>query len=325
LLFLLAAEIGRTSRITILPRFLWTGSRLCYQPGVNSPSSFPARRLFVVLLLAQLVFRSLGADEIVLWPAGAPGSEGKHAAENVRVTAGGDHVVTGVHRPSLTPFLPAADKANGAVVIVIPGGGHRELWMDHEGYNPARWLVDHGVAAFVLKYRLARETNSTYTIKDHALADTVRAVQLVRSRAGEWKLDPQRLGVMGFSAGGELAYQVCALRDSARAEAGDPLERFSSRPNFQALIYPGRSADIQPSKDAPPVFLACGFKDRQDIAEGLAEVYLRFKRAGVPAELHIYSSAGHGFGMRDKNTGPAAAWPERLLEWMGDSGFLKQP
>lgn len=272
-----------------------------------------------------MALRCLGADEIILWPAGAPGSEGKPAVENVRVTTGGDHVVTGVHRPSLMPFLPTADKANGAAVIVIPGGGHRELWMDHEGYNPARWLAERGVAAFVLKYRLARETNSTYTIKDHAVADTVRAVQLVRSRAGEWKLDPQRLGVMGFSAGGELAYQVCARTDSARAEAADPLERFSSRPNFQALIYPGRSADIQPTKDAPPVFLACGFKDRQDIAEGLAEVYLRFKRAGVPAELHIYSGIGHGFGMRDRNTGPAAAWPERLLEWMGDSRFLKQP
>lgn len=281
-------------------------------------------RCFFVLLLAAGIVRAADLPgEILLWPGGAPGSEGRTDPENIRVTDGGDHVVTGVHRPSLTPFLPPAGQGNGAAVIVIPGGGHRELWMDHEGYNVARWLSQRGVAAFVLKYRLARETNSPYTIAGHAFADTTRAVRLVRSRARDWGLDPARLGVMGFSAGGELAWQVSARNDQGNPDAADPVERAGSRPDFQALIYPGRSGDIQPDQNAPPAFLACGFRDRKDISEGLAEVYLRFKRAGVPAELHIYAGAGHGFGLRERNQGPSAAWPERCHEWLGDRGFLK--
>src|SRR5579859_1816822 len=111
--------------------------------------------LFGLLLLPMMLAAAEMPKEILLWPDGAPGSEGKTDPEKVRVTPAGDHVVSSVHRPSITPFLPAADKATGAAVIVIPGGGHRELWMDHEGYNVARWLSEHGIAAFVLKYRLA--------------------------------------------------------------------------------------------------------------------------------------------------------------------------
>ncbi|MGE3309970.1 MAG: alpha/beta hydrolase [Limisphaerales bacterium] len=260
--------------------------------------------------------------EHLLWPGDAPGSEGKVDAEVVRVTDAGDHVVRQVHRPSLTSYLPSAGAETGAAVIVIPGGGHRELWMDHEGANVAMWLARRGVAGFVLKYRLARETNSTYTIRDHAYADAARAVRWVRSRAAEWKIDPERIGVLGFSAGGELAWQVSDRNDAGAAGANDPVERMGSRPTFQALIYPGRSGDIQPSPGAPTAFLVCGFNDRKDISEGLAEAYLRFKRAGVPAELHVYSGAGHGFGLRDRNSGPSAAWPERFLEWMTDRGWV---
>lgn len=295
--------------------------------GFPYPMSFQRliQRFFPPALLALLSLRLAAGEpaEITLWPGAAPGSEGKDAPEKVRVTEGGDHVVSGVHKPSITPYLPEVGRANGAAVLVIPGGGHSALWMDHEGYNFARVLQSHGIAAFVLKYRLARETNSTYTIRNHALADTHRALRVIRSRAKEWHLDPHRLGALGFSAGGELVWLASASPDNGNAGIPDPVEQQSSRPDFLGFIYPGRSGDIQPDPNSPPAFLACAFDDRKDISEGLAEVYLRFKRAGVPAELHVYSSGGHGFGHREKNARPVGRWSDRFEDWLSDSGFLK--
>ena len=245
--------------------------------------------------------------------------------ESVRVTPAGDHVVSNVHNPSITPFLPAkaAGKTLRTAVIVIPGGGHRELWVDHEGYNLANWLVARGIAAFVLKYRLAREPGSTYTVDEHALSDTLRAIRMVRGHAEEWGIDPDKVGVIGFSAGGELAALSGMRFDSGRKDAGDTIERESSKPNFQALIYPGSTGRIVVTKDSPPAFLACGYKDRPDISQGLAEVYLKFKAAGVPAELHIYAGASHGFGLRENNKQAVGSWPERFEEWLADEGFLE--
>jgi acetyl esterase/lipase len=276
-------------------------------------------------LLSCGAFAAEGQEkQILLWLNSAPGSEGKSGDEAMRVTPSGEHVVWNVHRPSLTPYLPAGGKNTGAGVIVIPGGGHREMWMDHEGYNVAQWLSDRGIAAFVLKYRLARETNSTYRIDVHAFADTQRAIRVVRSRAQEWGIRPTRVGVLGFSAGGELAALASMTFTNAVDGVTDSVDRENARPDFQALIYPGSSRRIEPAKDSPPVFLACAYNDRPDIAEGLANVYLKFKRVGVPAELHIYSSGGHGFGLRTTNTKPVGAWVARFQEWLGDSGFLKQ-
>jgi len=287
-----------------------------------------ARTLMKSLLFA-FVFAasSLFAAEapILLWPGGAPGSEGKTEPEKVTTSSGGERTVTGVNAPSITPFLPAKDKASGAAVLVIPGGGHSKLCVDHEGDNVARWLSDHGVAAFVLRYRLARESGSTYTIEGHAVPDTQRAIRLIRSRAAEWGIDPQRVGAIGFSAGGELVAQACMRPGDGKTDAADPIEHEKARPSFQGLIYPGRSGDILPTPDAPPAFLACGEKDRQDIAEGLAEVYLRFKRAGASAEFHVYAGVGHGFGYRATTKGPVAGWPDRFQEWLGERGFLSGP
>lgn len=267
--------------------------------------------------------------DILLWPNGAPGSEGKTNLETVvRIAPAGDHVLSNIHKPSITPYLPAADKATGCAVIVAPGGGHRELWSDHEGHNIARWLSDHGIAAFVLKYRLAKETNSTYTVDDHALADMQRALRLVHSRANEWHIATNRIGVMGFSAGGEVAFLSAQRGDSIAgqmADAGqDPLNRQSALPTFQALIYPGRLQRIEPATNSPPVFMVCGYNDRADISEGLASVYLKFKQLKVPAELHIYAGSGHGFGLRANDPKPASKWIERFEEWLADSGFLKR-
>jgi endo-1,4-beta-xylanase len=277
------------------------------------------KTILLCLLLPALI--SQAQQEILLWPSGAPGSEGKTGKEKVRLYEG-DQVLINIHHPSITPYLPAKDKATGAAVIVIPGGGHRELWITHEGYNEAEWLSKKGIAAFVLKYRLAKDTGSTYTIDKDELADIQRAIRLVRSRATEWGLDTSRIGVMGFSAGGEVA-ALSAMRFD-NGIGSDVIDRHPSRPAFQALIYPGNSARYEVVNNAPPVFLVAGYGDREDISEGLAEVYLKYKRAKVPAELHIYSNAGHGFGLRSKNTGAVTGWMDRFYEWLGDRGFLKK-
>ena len=167
---------------------------------------------------------------ILLWPDGAPGSEGRARDEKVRVTDQGEHVVSSVDKPSLTVYLPDRSRATAASVIVAPGGGHRELWMDHEGHRVAEALAARGVTAFVLKYRLAREEGSTYTVEKHALADISRAIRLVRSRGQEWGLDPERVGVMGFSAGGHLAGLAAAAPGAPSPTAADPIDRLSAKP-----------------------------------------------------------------------------------------------
>jgi len=290
----------------------------------------PARSalgLALLLMLAPAAARAQNHPVVYLWPNGAPGSEGKTGAETVRVTPEGEHVISNVNRPSITVYLPPKDKATGAGVVIIPGGGHMEIWVEHEGYAVAEWLSAHGVAGFVLKYRLAREKGSDYTIDGDELPDVQRAIRMVRSRAAEWDIDAGRVGVMGFSAGGQLTILAAARFDSGDARAADPVDRESSRPSFQVPIYPGPLADVNIGftdlpKDTPPAFLLCGDQDRPAISEGLAEYYIALKRAGVPAELHIYTGIGHGFGIRGSNTGPIASWPDRFLEWMNARGLL---
>jgi acetyl esterase/lipase len=283
---------------------------------------YRARRLILLLLLLAGSAFAQNAP-ILLWPNGAPGSEGKTAGEAVRVTENGEHIVSSVHRPSITPFLPSKENATGAAVIIAPGGGHRELWMDHEGYNVARWLSQHGVAAFVLKYRLALDNGSTYTIEGSALADIQRAVRLVRRRASEWGINPEHIGVMGFSAGGELAAMASTRYDAGVAGAADPIESESSKPAFQALLYPAIPHNMSLSKQTPPAFLVCGEDDRPDIAEGLPQLYLSLKQAGVSAELHILARSGHGFGVRPGNRPPVSDWPQLFVEWLDVQGMLE--
>jgi acetyl esterase/lipase len=282
-------------------------------------------RIHLAIVASALVAASAIAQSpaILLWPNGAPGSEGKTGDEVIRLSEGGDHIVSNVHRPSITPYLLNKLKATGAAVIVIPGGGHRELWMDHEGYNVGRFLNEPGVSAFVLKYRLAREAGSSYSIEGNALADAQRAIRLVRSRAAEWGIDPQHIGVIGFSAGGELAGLSGTRFDAGRGDAADPVDREGSKPAFVGLLYPAIPHDMKISADAPPAFLACGENDRPDIAQGLPELYLAFKRAGISSELHVYAATGHGFGIRAANRPPSSEWPRQFLEWLWAEGFLK--
>jgi endo-1,4-beta-xylanase len=206
-----------------------------------------------------------------------------------------------------------------------------QLTIDREGYDLAQFLASRGIAAFVLKNRLARDastpkgTAQPYTIDDHAAVDARRAIRLLRARAAEFQLQPDRIGLMGFSAGGELALIASSRQDLAKAEATDPLERVSSRPDFIAPIYPGglQRDDLRVRPQAtPPVFLVCAYDDR--MPEQMTAFFNSLHKAGVSAELHIYSRGGHGFGVRnDRPDFAVSSWQLRFVEWLGDRGFLK--
>jgi acetyl esterase/lipase len=275
--------------------------------------------LLVLLLLGIEYGHAASLHPIIpLWPTEAPGSIAA-GSENVRLTESGEHVVSNIHAPSITVYEAPRAIATGAGVIVIPGGGHRELWMDHEGYRVAEYLAAHGIAAFVLKYRLANEPGSQYSIEGESLPDVRRSIRVVRSQAARWHIDPHKVGVMGFSAGGELAALAGSRYDDGDASAVDPAERQSARPSFQALVYPAIPPALTYSPDTPRAFLLAGANDQPAISLGLAELYLRLRRSGAQAELHLYQGVGHGFGLRASNTGPIAAWPQRFLEWMNEN------
>ncbi len=274
--------------------------------------------LLVLLSAINLINAADLPVSLPLWAEGAPGSEArKDEPEKIDKSN-----ITNIHHPSLTPYLPESGKSTGVAVIICPGGGHAKLCVGHEGFALAEWFRDRGIAAFVLKYRLSKEEGSPYTLEGHAMDDTRRASRTVRSRAQEWGIKPDRIGILGFSAGGELAAYSAMKSDAGKADASDPIERAGSRPDFQGLIYPGKSGTFTVEKGMPPVFIACGYGDRPDIAEGMASLYLKYKAAGVKAELHIYSNAGHGFGYRPDATGAENAWVERFYEWLAGSGML---
>ncbi len=256
-----------------------------------------------------------------------PGSEGKTDPEVVAEQGKNgvhDRHISRIHNPTLTVYLPPRDKATGAAVVICPGGGHRILAIDHEGYDVARWLNSIGVAGIVLKYRLARTEGAGYKVDVHALADARRAIRLVRSHGEEWGIDPRRVGLMGFSAGGELTALASTRSEGETAGASDPVDRLSSRPDFQVLIYPGGPKEsFEVTKDSPPAFLLVAADDRIS-AERTTASFSALRKAGVPAELHVYARGGHGFGMHEIPA-PVAHWPARLQEWMGDRGLLKKP
>ncbi len=277
-------------------------------------------------LLLALPARAADAapEEVVLWRNGAPGSEGKTAPEKevVRENSDGVRRLASIHKPSVTVYLPSKATATGASVIILPGGGHRYLSIDNEGHAVARWLASKGVAGFVLKYRLAREEGSTYKVEEHAVKDAQRALRLVRSRAKGWGLDPQRIGLIGFSAGAQIVSHAAGQYDAGDPKAKDPVDRESARPAFQALLYGGAKREGLPiPKDAPPAFICVAADDKGPTATSV-EVFQKLREAGVNAELHIFAKGGHGFGMRER---PLAitGWPSRFQEWMADQGFLK--
>ncbi len=257
-------------------------------------------------------------EKIPLWKDGAPASQARmHEPEKLDGTN-----VSNVHHPSITPYLPESGKSTGTAILIAPGGGHRKLCLGHEGDSLGEWFAKRGIAAFVLRYRLCREPDSPYTLEGHAMDDTRRAIRMVRANAKAWKIDPTRIGIVGFSAGGELAAYSAMHPREGDSDHPDPIERVSSRPDFQGLIYPGKSGTFTVESGMPPAFIAFGFHDRDDIALGMADVYLKYKKAKVPCEMHVYSNAGHGFGFRADSTSAAGEWPKRMVEWLVDTKLL---
>ncbi len=282
--------------------------------------------LLASLLLAPAALAQKPGDSVPLWANGAPGSEAMSGKQELIVPAkpGDSTHLSQIHNPSLLVYLPPKGKATGAAMIVAPGGGHRFLSIDTEGTNVAEWLSSIGVAAFVLKYRLAREEGSPYKIETHPYADAQRAIRTIRARASEWGVNPAKVGIMGFSAGGEVAVLASTKYDAGSASASDPVERQSARPDYQVLIYPGIKAEtVAVTKDTPPTFMLAADNDKGP-STAIPALYLALKNAGVHTELHIYNSGGHGFGLRNPDPRPNViynTWALRLQDWMADVGM----
>ncbi|MFO0907543.1 MAG: alpha/beta hydrolase [Isosphaeraceae bacterium] len=270
-----------------------------------------------------------------LWPGSPPGETGKVAEEKATTqTRNGRSVVTSVtnvSRPSLSVYPAPAATATRTAIVVCPGGGYNNLAWDHEGEQVARWLNSIGVTAAVLKYRVPRrEGTPTDRPPPQALMDAQRALSLVRNKAAEWNLDPQRIGMLGFSAGGHLTAWASSQFDQRSYKPIDSVDQTGCRPDFAVLIYPGGilqrgttqlAPEIRVTSQTPPMFFAHAGDDRVSPENSVA-LYIALKRAGVPGELHIYNSGGHGFGMRS-GPKPSATWPARCEAWLRDLGVLK--
>ncbi|MBV9085369.1 MAG: alpha/beta hydrolase [Acidobacteriaceae bacterium] len=275
------------------------------------------------ILIGGSVLGAEQGQEIRLWPNGAPGSEGVSAREVFETSPNSKlpKRFTVVHYPSIYVFLPPKETANGLAVVVAPGGGHTQLVIEKEGWDIASRLNKNGIAAFVLKYRLARAPGSHYTVQKDALADAARAVRTVRCRAKDWNLDANRIGFMGFSAGGEVAALIETRFDAGNTTASDAIERVSSRPDFAVLVYPGfPPGSITVPKGAPQTFLVCADDDRSHVVTTV-NMYLDLEKRNVSSEMHIYASGKHGFGMKPSSL-PVSTWPDRLKDWMVDRKLL---
>jgi acetyl esterase/lipase len=273
---------------------------------------------------------------IPLWPGQAPGepADFKPAEEKfVQPKAGEKNPIsrlTDIAKPTISVYRPAKDKDTGAAVIVAPGGGYNILAWSHEGTQVAEWLNDVGVTAVLLKYRVPRRSDTPAgQPPKQALMDAQRAVSLVRSKAGEWGIDPKRIGFLGFSAGGHLTAWTCTNFDQRAYDAVDDADKVSCRPDFGVAVYPGgiipreggeMKPEIRVSADTPPMFLAHAANDPVKPENSIA-LWTALRKAGVTAELHIYATGGHGFGMR-KTDDPCGTWPQRCAEWMKRSGYL---
>ena len=267
-----------------------------------------------------------------LWTGSAPGSEGKTSPlksywESYSTATGTTWyaAMTDINAPAIIPFLPAPDKATGAAIVVCPGGGHHFLAMEHEGYAVGKWFSEHGIAVFVLEYRLSKASGSTYLVNVHSLMDAQRAIRTVRSRAKEWHLDPSRIGVMGFSAGGEVAALAATEFENPVKGSGDAIDAVDCRPDFQALFYPGLPKPMPvPTTRTPPAFLCGAFDDGFHLTTPMVQYYLKLAEAGVPTELHVYAQGGHGYGIRDQDRA-VYSWMPLFATWLKTVGSPRKP
>ncbi len=280
-------------------------------------------KLHHAFLVLSFIITAARADEPVvihLWEKGAPGFESRK--DEPEVIKGSS--VSNVHNPSITVFPAPKDKANGAAVIIVPGGGHRQLGFGGEGVEPAKFMNNLGITAFVLKHRLPREPNSPYSLDIHPRQDIQRAMRIVRSRAAEWNLDTKRIGAMGFSAGGETVAMLVYSPTAGDPQATDPIDRMDCRCDFQISVYPGPlgiPAGAIPA-DAPPAFFLVANDDQSHVGAVLDQV-TKYEQAKRPVECHLYAKGGHGFGMGTKSKlASIQPWTQRLADWLTDSGLL---
>lgn len=300
----------------------------------------------VVLALAALwpgPVRAAGQSTVLsVWPDAVPGDYGDIGPERVRTPDEAPTKdakwITNVTDPTLTVFLPPPEAHTGTAIIVCPGGGYWNLAWDLEGEEVAAWLKSVGITAFVLKYRVPRRAGQPERLPAPGpLLDAQRAVSLVRGRASEWGIHTNRIGILGFSAGGHLALATATHFDRRGYDAVDALDQFGCRPDFAIAVYPGYLIEQRPAgveintdtlapyiripQETPPVFLVHATDDRVAGAENSAEMYLALKRADVPVELHLYVGGGHGFGVR-KTGQLCSSWTDRCIDWLSNRSLL---
>jgi acetyl esterase/lipase len=279
---------------------------------------------------------------VELWPGKVPDEAGDVGPEVTRLSPKLDRkqvevteqtrLLTNVSRPTITICRPPKDKDSGAAVLICPGGGYWNLYWQLEGEEVAAWLNSLGVTGIILKYRVPRRPDEPKgEPARRPLQDAQRAVRLVRSRAGEWGIDPRRIGMVGFSAGGHLAIATATSFDRRTYEPTDDIDKVSCRPDLAILAYPGylkaRDKDelapgLHIPAGTPPVFLAHGGEDLISPPEHSVVLYLALKRAGVPAELHVYAGAAHDFAVRPSDR-PCSTWTQSCAAWMRQQGFLR--
>lgn len=264
-----------------------------------------------------------------MWPGQAPGTEDSKAPEEaLDVTlpnVGKIHVITNVSVPTLTVFRPAIGKGNGTAMVVLPGGSFRALAWDVDGIETGQWLAGKGVTAFVLKYRVRPPVKgesfgqslddfarATRARRAFAVADAEQAIRIVRSRARQYAIAPNRVGAIGFSAGAMATVELALARDPG------------ARPNFAVVMYGAALTAEKPGAGAPPLFIAAAQDDPQLPAVNSLEIFRRWTEAGLPAELHVYEKGGHGFGFRRHHL-PVDRWPASLEAWLASHGYLATP
>ncbi len=287
---------------------------------------------------------ALAADQpqvVQLWPGKVPDETGDIGPETTRMSPQLDRkqvevtestrLVSNVSKPTLTIFRPAPDKDTGTAVIICPGGGYWNLYWQLEGEEVAAWLNSLGVTGIILKYRVPRRPGEPE--KEPArrpLQDAQRAVSVVRGNARQWGIAPERIGIIGFSAGGHLAIAAATSFETRSYEPVDDMEKISCRPDFAILVYPGYlkakdqdelSPGLHIPSGTPPVFLAHGGDDIISPPQHSVVMYLALKKAGIPAELHIYATTAHDFGVRASDH-PCSTWTQACATWMGHQGWL---
>ena len=297
---------------------------------------------FVVLICAAWSAVALDRPTVVeVWPGDPPNESGGIGPERVRMSPKLDReqvevtestrLITDVTKPTLTLYRPAKEMDTGTAILICPGGGYWDLYWELEGEEVAAWLNSIGVTGIILKYRVPRRPDEPKgEPARRPLQDAQRAVSLVRSKAAEWGLDPHRIGMVGFSAGGHLVLATATRFEKRTYEARDEIDQVSCRPDFAIAVYPGylKAKDkdelapgIQVPTETPPVFLAHGGADIISPPEHSVLMYLALRRAGVPAELHVYAGAAHDFGVRPGDQ-PCSKWTEACADWLRRLGFL---